>query len=137
MCFLAFPFNIAANRFVDEQGNFTMGVNRFAKEQGDLVALQQAKMDKDDSAASKRIEAENRAEREAQDTRNIFERIAGSGWPVLQALVYFSDINKGIVSIGSLRTGSLKGTFLNEDPLKQQTFVEPLFGPGRDGPDLQ
>ena len=41
-----------------------------------------------------------------------------------------SDINKGIVSIGSLRTGSVAGTFLDEGPLKQQTFVEPLFGPG-------
>tara|TARA_Y100000592_G_scaffold20266_1_gene31070 strand:- start:171 stop:2186 length:2016 start_codon:yes stop_codon:yes gene_type:complete len=93
-------FNIAANRFVDEQGNFTMGVNRFAKEQGDLVALQQAKMDKDDSAASKRIEAENRAEREAAEQRNIFERIAGSIDGLAEGIqnIKAEDVGKGLLA---------------------------------------
>ena len=45
-------FNIAAGMFVDDKNRFTMGINRFAKEQGELVALTQAKMNKDDKAAS-------------------------------------------------------------------------------------
>jgi len=93
-------FNIAAGRFIDENNNFTMGVNKFAEEQGNLVALTQAKMDKDDRAASARVETDNRRRREAEDQRNVFERIAGSIDGLAEGIqnIKAEDVGKGLLA---------------------------------------
>ena len=80
--------------------NVTLSIDR-------LNRLNQIKIDKDeahrakeDKAASGRIEAENRAERDAADQRNIFERIAGSidGLAEGIANIKAEDVGKGLLA---------------------------------------
>ena len=80
--------------------NVTLSIDR-------LNRLNQLKLDKDEAyrakeekGASARIEAENRAEREAADQRNIFERIAGSidGLAEGIANIKAEDVGKGLLA---------------------------------------
>ena len=89
-------FNIAAGMFVDDKNKFTMGINRFAKEQGELVALTQAKMDKDDKAASARVEADNRAERERDYQNSIFASISDNIKGLSEGLANFKPEDTGM-----------------------------------------
>lgn len=89
-------FNIAAGMFVDDKNRFTMGIDRFAKEQGELVALTQAKMNKDDKAASSRVEADNRAERERDYQNSIFASIADNIQGLSEGLNNFKPEESGM-----------------------------------------
>ena len=125
-------FNIAAGRFVDENGKFIAGVNTIVQGQGELVAMQQAKIDKDDKAASSRVEADNRREREAEDQRNIFERIAGSidGLAEGIANIKAEDVGMGLLAPLGLIGGiivSFVGGFVNE-VRKQFNLLKAVFG---------
>ena len=80
--------------------NVTLSIDR-------LNRLNQLKLDKDEAyrqkqekGASARIEAENRAERDAADQRNIFERIAGSidGLAEGIANIKAEDVGKGLLA---------------------------------------
>lgn len=80
--------------------NVTLSIDR-------LNRLNQLKIDKDeayrakeDKAASGRIEAENRAEREAAEQRNIFERIAGSIDGLAEGIqnIKAEDVGKGLLA---------------------------------------
>jgi len=89
-------FNIAAGMFVDDKNRFTMGINRFAKEQSELVSLTQAKMNKDDKAASSRVEADNRAERERDYQNSIFASIADNIQGLSEGLNNFKPEESGM-----------------------------------------
>ena len=89
-------FNIAAGMFVDDKNRFTMGINRFAKEQGELVALTQAKMDKDDKAASARVEKDNRDQRETDYQNSLFAKIADSITGLSEGLANFKPEESGM-----------------------------------------
>ena len=108
-------FNIAAGRFVDENGKFIAGVNTIAAAQGDFVALQQAKMDKDDKAASARVEADNRAERERDRQNSIFTKMAEGIKGLSEGLANFKpeDTGMGLLAplgiIGGILTAFVGG----------------------------
>ena len=80
--------------------NVTLSIDR-------LNRLNQLKLDKDEAyrqqqekGASARIEAENRAEREAADQRNIFERIASSIDGLAEGIqnIKAEDVGKGLLA---------------------------------------
>ena len=80
--------------------NVTLSIDR-------LNRLNQLKLDKDEAyrqkqekGASARIEAENRAERDAADQRNIFERIAGSIDGLAEGIqnIKAEDVGKGLLA---------------------------------------
>ena len=80
--------------------NVTLSIDR-------LNRLNQIKLDKDEAyrqqqekGASARIEAENRAEREAAEQRNIFERIAGSIDGLAEGIqnIKAEDVGKGLLA---------------------------------------
>ena len=89
-------FNVAAGRFVDENGKFVAGVNRFANEQGELVALQQAKIDKDDAAASKRVEIDNENMRQQQRRDSVFAKMADGIKGLSEGLANFKPEDTGM-----------------------------------------
>ena len=125
-------FNIAAGMFVDDKSKFTMGVNRFAKEQGELVALTQAKMDKDDTNASKRVEADNEALRERNRQANVFDRIASGIDGLSEGLqnINAKDVGMGLLAPLGLIGGILVafvGGFVAEVK-KQITAIKLLTG---------
>ena len=108
-------FNVAAGRFVDENGKFVAGVNTIAAAQGDLVALQQAKIDKDDSAASKRVEIDNENLRQQQRRDSVFAKMADGIKGLSEGLANFKpeDTGMGLLAplgiIGGILTAFVGG----------------------------
>jgi len=125
-------FNIAAGMFVDDKNKFTMGVNQFAKEQGELVALTQAKMDKDDTNASKRVEADNEAQRERDRQANVFDRIAGGIDSLSEGLANFKPEDTGMGLLAPLGIiGGILAAFVGgfvAEVKKQITAIKLLTG---------
>ena len=116
--------------------NVTLSIDR-------LTRLNQIKLDKDEAArqaeqkgASARIEAENRAEREREEQRNIFERIAGSIDGLAEGIsnIKADDVGKGLLAPLGLIGGiivSFVGGFVNE-VRKQFNLLKAIFGKGGD-----
>ena len=116
--------------------NVTLSIDR-------LTRINQIKLDKDEAArqaeqkgASARIEAENRAEREREEQRNIFERIAGSIDGLAEGIsnIKADDVGKGLLAPLGLIGGiivSFVGGFVNE-VRKQFNLLKAIFGKGGD-----
>ena len=116
--------------------NVTLSIDR-------LTRLTQIKLDKDEAArqaeqkgASARIEAENRAEREREEQRNIFERIAGSIDGLAEGIqnIKAEDVGMGLLAPLGLIGGiivSFVGGFVNE-VRKQFNLLKAIFGKGGD-----
>ena len=117
--------------------NVTLSIDR-------LNRLNQLKLDKDaeyrakeEKGASKRIEAENRAERDAADQRSIFERIAGSIDGLAEGIqnIKAEDVGKGLLAPIGLIGGiivSFVGGFVAEIK-KQFAAINLVVGGGMKG----
>ena len=117
--------------------NVTLSIDR-------LNRLNQLKLDKDaeyrakeEKGASKRIEAENRAERDAADQRSIFERIAGSIDGLAEGIqnIKAEDVGKGLLAPIGLIGGiivSFVGGFVAEIK-KQFAAIKLVVGGGMKG----
>ena len=129
-------FNIAAGRLVDEKGSFIAGIDNMVKMQGEFVAGQQKAMASENAGASKRIEAENRKEREASKTYQIFEKIAGSIEELGEGIkgIKADDVGKGLLAPIGLIGGiivSFVGGFVGEVK-RQFDLLKAVFGKGGD-----